>query len=361
MRFIFGCGGTGGHIYPALALAKKLGESGHQAFFVGHKSGMEASLIKSEGYPFHPIRVQKLSRKLSVSLLAFPFQLLGGIINCWKYIGFSRPDAVICTGGFVSGPVAIAAILCKIPLFFHESNSFPGLTTRYLAKYTSITFVSWQSTPDHLKKAPHKLTGIPLLPRKTDSGKLNPQELGLSMEKPIILITGGSQGSLAINQAIDAASKQMLDNGWQLVWQTGKTGYQQFAAKYHDTPGIYLFDFSPLLPLFYQFASLAITRAGAMTIAELEQSRLPAILIPLPSAAENHQFYNASEQQDKGLALCLQQKDLNPDTLITNIEKILKHRQSYLDSFQMVPPNTAADDISKAILDYLQKEETNVR
>jgi len=356
VKIVFGCGGTGGHIYPALALAREFKAQGHTAIFIGNRDGMEADLVKRSGYIFHPIRVRKLDRRLDLSLLSFPFLLIFSIVKCLSYYHRTRPDAVICTGGFVSGPVAIAAILGRIPLFFHESNSLPGLTTRCLARYTRLTFVSWPAAMTRLKGAPLRLVGIPLLERANDSTSADLGSLGIDVSKPVILVTGGSQGSLMINRAVDGAVESIQANGWQLIWQTGQSGYREFSTRHKDTPGVHIFAFSPQLPMFYRAAAVAVSRAGAMTIAEQESYRCPAILIPLPTAAENHQYYNAIEQQKKGVALCLEQKDLNADSLIAVIKRMMQRRDSFLDQLATLPPNTAAADICSAILDTLAKE-----
>jgi len=349
VRFIFGCGGTGGHIYPALALAKTLSQQKHTCSFIGNATGMEAEIVKRHHYLFHPIRVEKLSRTLHPSLFGFPFHLLSSIINCLKYIRKTKPDAVICTGGFVSGPVAIAAIISRIPLYFHESNSLPGLTIKALAKYSRITFVSWESSQKRLQQAKTQLVPIPLLPRDATDEEADLAALGIDPHQPVILVSGGSQGSLMINRTIDSALDAILQRGWQLIWQTGSASFAEFSSRHKDKEGLYIFPFSPILPLLYEKATLAITRAGAMTIAELEEARLPAILIPLPTAAENHQFYNASEQESKGLAICLQQSKLSPENLILAISLLLKNRQDYLQRLNQLPPNTASADICHII------------
>lgn len=364
MKLVFGCGGTGGHIYPALALAREFGCHGHHSVvFIGNRDGMEAELVKRESYDFYPIRVRKLSRGWDVSLLGFPFHLLASVFKCLAYYRRFRPDAVICTGGFVSGPVGLAAVLGRVPLFFHESNSLPGLTTRFLARYTRMTFISWEAARARLPKAPLMMAGIPLMPRGQAPGQESPDlaDFGLDASRPLILVSGGSQGSQAINSAVEEALELILERGWQLVWQTGKAGYAHLAPAHKARAGVWLFDFSPLLPLFYPLASVAVTRAGAMTIAEQEAARVPAILIPLPGAADNHQLFNALEQQKKGVARCLEQKDLNPHGLIARIAEILEHRDEYHKKLEAIPPNHAAMAIRAQVISMLAKETHHVR
>ncbi|MGC9362397.1 MAG: UDP-N-acetylglucosamine--N-acetylmuramyl-(pentapeptide) pyrophosphoryl-undecaprenol N-acetylglucosamine transferase, partial [Candidatus Syntrophosphaera sp.] len=160
-RILIGCGGTGGHIYPGIALGQELRKLGCEVLFVGNRDGMEAKLIPAEDFPFRGIKVQKLYRKLSLSNLLFPFLLGSATLCSRRIIRDFKPDGVICTGGFVSGPVSLSAITLKKPLFFHESNSYPGMTTRHLARYTRTTFTSFSGARKHLPKARVRELGIP--------------------------------------------------------------------------------------------------------------------------------------------------------------------------------------------------------
>lgn len=352
MKFIFGGGGTGGHVVPALALADELRLRGHLCSFIGNADSVEARLCADNNYPIAYIKVQKLYRNFSPHNLLFPWYLASSILTARAILKKEQPAAVICTGGFVAGPVAIAASLLHLPLFFHESNSYPGLVTRYLAKRINRIFISFESTRKYLPKADLALYGIPI--KIPDGSAYSLTALGLKDEIPTILVSGGSQGSLAINKAIDAALPEILASGYQLLWQTGKTSFQSFAAKHQHTPGVHLFAFSPDLPKMLAKATMAITRAGAMTIAEQEEARVPAILIPLPTAAGNHQFINAQEQQRKGVAIMLPQAILNASTLMKAIREIANNQQQYRDALANIPPNNATTKIVDNILAYLK-------
>ena len=355
LRFVFGCGGTGGHIFPGIAVANELRRQNCEILFIGNRGGLEESLVASEGYPFRGIRMRKLYRKVSLDNLLFPVTLVMSVLASRKIMRGYRPHGVVCTGGFVSGPVAIAAVLCKIPLFFHESNSYPGLATRYLSRFARITFTAFFQTASYLKKTRVQRLGIPLPERTTPSPPPDLQELGLEPGLPVLLVTGGSQGSQAINNVIDAAMPRLLNMGLQVIWQTGNTGYAVFAKRHANRKGVHVFSFSPQLAEFYRLAKVAVTRAGAMTLAELEANRLPAVLVPLPTAAENHQHFNAQEQQSRGLACLLPQKDLNPDSLIAALNSILQNFAAYQAKLEL-PPNHAAQDIADTILANLSKE-----
>ncbi len=355
LRFVFGCGGTGGHIIPGIAIALELRKKGCEVLFIGNRGSMESRLVAAEGFPFREIRVQKLYRKLSLSNLLFPFRLVTSTFAAFNIIKVFRPDGVICTGGFVSGPVAIASIMRRIPLFFHESNSYPGLTTRRLARYTRVTFTSFASTAKYLAKTRVEQLGIPLLERGVQEQAPSLAELGFVANKPILLVTGGSQGSQAINSVVDRALPRILEKGYQVLWQTGKSGYYSCSQRHKDAQGVHIFDFSPHLASFYKLAEVAVTRAGAMTLAELEANQIPSVLVPLPSAAENHQYFNALEQQKRGLALLLGQDKLTPESLLAALDHIRQHYNEYKASLDL-PPNRAAADIASAILADLDKE-----
>ncbi|MDD4148112.1 MAG: undecaprenyldiphospho-muramoylpentapeptide beta-N-acetylglucosaminyltransferase [Candidatus Cloacimonetes bacterium] len=349
MRFAFGAGGTGGHIVPAIALARELKSRGHECIFIGNASSMEERLAQKHSLSFFPIKVQKLYRSLNPDNLLFPYYLAGSILKSRRILKDEHIDGVITTGGFVSGPVAIAAISHKVPCFLHESNSYPGLSTRYLSRYLHRTYISFEQSRPYLPKAKLKNFGIPILESVRDTG-FSLTTLGLKDDRPTILISGGSQGSLAINSVVSSVVGELLSSGWQILWQTGSLTYKQFYKQHNGKEGLYIFDFNSELSNMMKKVNLAITRAGAMTIAELEAAALPAILIPLPTAAENHQYYNALAQKNKGVAELLVQSELNPQNLLATIKKVEpdKLRKALL----ALPANTATEQIVTDILSF---------
>lgn len=351
MKFVFGAGGTGGHVMPALALADVLRQQGHECLFVGNKNSIEEQLCRENSYRFESIKVQKLYRSIKPANLLFPYYLGHSIWNASKLVQRENPDAVICTGGFVSGPVALAARWQRIPLFFHESNSYPGLVTRVLQRSIMRIYISFDSSREYLAKAELKKLGIPL--KKRQLQELNLEKLNLLNDKFTILVSGGSQGSLAINRAVEKILPYLAEKNWQLLWQTGRSTFAQF-AEHQNKPGIHLFAFSPELPAMLGKADLAITRAGAMTIAELEETGTPAILIPLPTAAENHQYHNALEQHRKGYALLLQQSELSPGSLQKAIETIVSSLGDFQSRLRNIPKNNASEAIVNDLLDCLK-------
>ncbi|MDD4687838.1 MAG: undecaprenyldiphospho-muramoylpentapeptide beta-N-acetylglucosaminyltransferase [Candidatus Cloacimonetes bacterium] len=349
MIFAFGAGGTGGHIIPALALAKELINKGHKCIFIGNSFSMEERLAKQAKIPFFYIKINKLYRSFKPINLLFPYFLTSSVLKARKIIKRENIDGVITTGGFVAGPVAVAAISKKIPCFLHESNSYPGITTKYLAKYLNRLYISFEESRKYLKSTSIRNMGIPII--KADSTtSFTLESVGLQSGKDTLLITGGSQGSLAINNSVSSIINVLLEGGWQILWQTGRTTFDMFARKHKDKQGLYIFDFNSNLTQMMHYADLAITRAGAITIAELEAAALPSILIPLPTASENHQYYNALAQKNKEVAELLIQTELSPQNLLSTIKTIDCNKLK--NNLNKLPPNTAAERIVTDILSF---------
>jgi len=344
---------------PALALADELQARGHECSFIGNANSVEARLCAANGYHLDIIKVQKLYRSITWDNFLFPYYLARSVFQAVNLLKRLRPQAVICTGGFVAGPVALAASLMKIPLFFHESNSFPGLVTRFMARRITCIYISFASTRRYLPKAHLEHLGIPLKQKVLNRFELS--GIGLADNIPTILVSGGSQGSVAINNVIDLALPEIIKQGYQLLWQTGAISFEKYASKHQNTPGVYIFAFSPDLPQMQSKAIFAITRAGAMTIAELEENKVPAILIPLPTAAENHQYYNAREQQEKGVAILLPQNQLTPASLMEAINLLKAELINYRNALGKLPPNTASSRIVDSILDQIKAHSTQRR
>ncbi|HPS38864.1 MAG TPA: undecaprenyldiphospho-muramoylpentapeptide beta-N-acetylglucosaminyltransferase [Candidatus Cloacimonadota bacterium] len=357
MRFVLGGGGTGGHIYPLVAIAEELRKGGHEVSFIGNRDSMESRLIPKEGYPFLAINVQKLYRKLTLKHLNFPVLFSKSFFSCMSFLRRIKPDAVICTGGFVSGPIALAAILLKRPLYFWDGNSYPGLTTRLLARYMKGIFVAFRDTERHLNAARTINTWIPLRSDFRTDSVWDAKKYGLSESKQAIFVTGGSQGSKALNEAVDSAINGMLEQGFELIWQTGKTQSEYYLNKYNGQKGVYIFGFSDELPAIMNYAWLAVTRAGAMTIAELQGAKLPAILIPLPTAAENHQYYNALEQERKGVAKLLEQSKLTGESLLECITSMRSSYSVYKEKLESIPLENVAANITNYIIKDISGKE----
>lgn len=335
MRFIVSGGGTGGHIYPALAIARGLLDRypGAEILYVGTRSGMEAEIVPREGLPFQGIASAGLKRKLSLKNLGVVWQAGHGLLQASGIIRRFRPGAVIGTGGYVCGPVVLAAALKGIPTLIHEQNALPGVTNRILARFASRVAVTFA---DSVSYFPHRektvLTGLPVRPEILQADReAGLKKLNFEADRFLLLSFGGSRGARSINQAmLPVLKKYAGDPRLNILHVTGKSGYEDFLeacsresmdlAKIGNvTVSSYLYNIQDALAA----ADLVISRAGAATLAELTALGLPSILTPYPYAAENHQEYNARALGKEGAAQVVLDRHLNGEALCLKIEELL--------------------------------------
>ena len=338
MRFVVSGGGTGGHIYPALAIAAGLTQRfpGAEVLYIGTDKGMEAEIVPKEGIPFKGIPASGLQRKLSLGNIRALWQALRGYRQAGRILRRWRPQVVIGTGGYVSGPVVLAAAMRRIPTLIHEQNAYPGITNRLLSRVAHCVAVTFDGAESIFpKKARIKLTGLPIRPeilaleRLSDGHGQDAQDKGLT-----ILSFGGSRGARVINEAmievIRAYGNQPRCN---LVHITGVQGYQEFRDK-AVAAGInldmlrnvaihpYLYNITEVLAK----ADLVVSRAGATTLAELTALGIPSILIPYPLATENHQEHNARALEKEGAAIVILDKDLTGASLNRRVSQLIEDK-----------------------------------
>jgi UDP-N-acetylglucosamine--N-acetylmuramyl-(pentapeptide) pyrophosphoryl-undecaprenol N-acetylglucosamine transferase len=300
--------GTGGHVFPALAVANELRQRGYSVHWLGTGRGLEANVVPQANIPLHCIDIVGLRSKGVVGWLLSPFRIFKAVWQARKVLQNVQPALVLGFGGFVTGPGGIATVLARIPLLIHEQNALPGLTNRWLARVATRVMCAFPHTFPNKNKA--IVTGNPL---RAEFMQLNTPE---RPRVPLrILIVGGSLGALALNETIPTALLQ-IQKETQLdidVWhQTGKTHYESMQSVYADAPfSARVSPFIEDMAQAYTWADVAICRAGALTISELAQAGLPAILIPFPHAVDDHQTHNARYLTDCGAAILLQQKQLN--------------------------------------------------
>jgi UDP-N-acetylglucosamine--N-acetylmuramyl-(pentapeptide) pyrophosphoryl-undecaprenol N-acetylglucosamine transferase len=318
-RLIFAGGGTGGHLFPAIAIADRIrsmleSETGADILFVGTRRGIEYRLRESLGYPLELINVRGLARSLSVANMLVPFLLVGAAIRVSSIVNTFKPDLVVGTGGYVSLPVLKVANWKKITTVIQEQNSFPGISTRKLATRATRVYLGFSEAKKYLKRSSQmKVTGNPVRPWVV--GGMRDEALKyfkLDPNKTTILVLGGSQGARSINNAILHSLKAgSLKEGYQLLWQAGKRDYKDVIADAGDMVSTHaLFPFENRVDLVYAAADFAVARAGALTLAELEACAVPSLLIPYPHAAGDHQTKNARQLVESGFARVTEQKEL---------------------------------------------------
>ena len=311
-RFLFAGGGTGGHLFPAVAVAEHIREMKPEAdiLFIGTKDKIEGRVIPKLGYKFRSIWIKGFSRKINLENLLFPVKLFVSIIQSLLINMSFRPKVAIGSGGYVAGPAIWAANVLGAKIILLEQNSYPGVTTRLLERYANEVHLSFEESKKYLRKEKiHHLTGNPV---RKNLGRLDKSEalkiFGLSKEKKTLLVLGGSLGARTINESMSAGINTIKENGIQVIWQTGKNYFEQFRQMNSDSIKVY--EFIEDMNAAYSACDLLLARAGATTIAELLNIGIPAILVPSPNVAENHQYFNAKSLSDKNAAVLIEDKNL---------------------------------------------------
>ncbi len=316
VKIIISGGGTGGHIFPAIAIANALKnkEESIDILFVGAKGKMEMEKVPAAGYPILGLWISGLQRRLTLKNLSFPLKLISSLIRAGIIIYKFKPDIVIGVGGYASGPTLNMATRKGIPTLIQEQNSYPGITNRLLAKKANKICVAYENMERFFPQSKIVITGNPVrqdllkIDGKREKGV---EYFGLSKNKKTLLIVGGSQGALSINKSIAANLELLSDNNLQLIWQTGKYYHSTAKDVVQNYPGkgINVYEFITKMDYAYSAADIIISRAGANAISELCIVGKPAIFIPLPSAAEDHQTKNAMSLVDKQAPILIKDKD----------------------------------------------------
>ena len=312
MKVIFAGGGTGGHIYPAIAVADELKTRvpDCEILFIGGTRGIERKIAGASGYTVKTVEIMGMPRKPSPAFLPFTVKLGKSIMQCRGYIREFKPSVVISTGGYVSGPAVLAALTLRTSIAMIEGNAYPGITNRAIARFADVVFLGVEDTIRHLPKLRDAImTGIPVR-KGIDSGDSGEaaKMYGFDPKAPALLIFGGSQGSRAINNAVSEAVGDIAAAGIQVLWQTGHKSHEEYRC--YESYSVRVVPYIERMELAYALADLVISRAGMMSIAEMTACGLPGILIPLPTAAENHQERNAQALADAGAAEMIRERDL---------------------------------------------------
>ncbi|MBI2620217.1 MAG: undecaprenyldiphospho-muramoylpentapeptide beta-N-acetylglucosaminyltransferase [Ignavibacteriales bacterium] len=356
-------GGTGGHVFPALAIAAELKKLRPEAriIFVGTKNRIEERIVPGYGYDFTTLWIGGFQRSLGLQHFLFPLKLLVSTIQSFFLIRHTKPSAVIGTGGYVCGPALAAAVMLGVPAFIHESNSYPGATTRLLASHATRVFLGLDDARRWLREKEHiELVGTPTSDSFEKASKEEAlRHFGLDNRKPVVFVTGGSQGSVSINNAV-LASVSRLGKRVQLLWQTGPRHFEVIRKATEGTPVGWIGPFIERMDLAYAAADLVVCRAGATTIAELTRVGIPAILVPYPFAAGDHQTHNARSLVESGAALLIPDSDLG-SRLSQEIRSLLdnpeKQRGMAVAAKRLGRPE-AARVVAERIMEIISKKES---
>jgi len=314
-RFVFVGGGTGGHLYPALAVAQqiRLMKPESEILFVGAKNKIEERIVPEYGFPFKPIWISGLSRKFDVRNFLFPVKLFVSAIQSFIINYGFKPRVAIGCGAYVSGPVVWSASLLGVKVMLLEQNSYPGVTNRILEKKAHEIHIAFEESKKYFRdESKLKLSGNPIrinlqLGDKTEAAK----SFGLDTTKKILLVVGGSGGARSINQAVADNIDQLVSNNIQVIWQTGQFYYEQY--KRFSKESVKIFPFISDMSNAYSAADIVLARSGATTIAEVSFLSLPVVFVPSANVAANHQYMNAKALKVVNAAELIEDKNLKDE------------------------------------------------
>ncbi len=365
LKVIISGGGTGGHIFPAIAIADAVKRRVPDAeiLFVGAKGKMEMERVPKAGYKIEGLWISGIQRSLTLKNLAFPLKLISSMAKANSIVRMFKPDVAIGVGGYASGPLLRVASSKRIPSLIQEQNSFPGITNRLLASKVNTVCVAYEGMDRWFPKEKIVMTGNPVREQVVQLEGKKPEActfFGLKADKPTLLVVGGSLGARTINQSIQKNLNLFKENGYQLIWQTGKLyGEKAYdAVREMDYEGIKTFKFIDRMDLAYALADVVVSRAGAMSVSEICLAEKPAILVPSPNVAEDHQTKNARALADKGAAILVADKDAE-EKLGEEMKNLLndKEKQETLsaNAAKMAHRN-AAEKIAEEVLKIAKRK-----
>ena len=343
-------GGTAGHVTPNIALIPKLRELGYEISYIGSYNGMEKKLIEDYDIPYYGISTGKFRRYFDLKNLTDPMRVIKGILEAKKILKQIDPDIIFSKGGFVAVPVVRAAKSLNIPIITHESDMTPGLANKLCLPAATAICCNFPETLKNLPKEKAVLTGTPIREElKSGSREAGLAFTGFSGEKPIIMVTGGSLGAVAVNTAVRNALPELLTR-YDVVHLCGKGKLDEHLI---GTPGYIQYEYiKEELPDIFAMADMVISRAGANAICEIATLRKPNLLIPLPSkASRGDQILNAHSFESQGFSMVIDEENLTTKTLIDGVDDLYSNRQKYIDAMSA----SSQSDAIAVIIDLIEK------
>jgi len=366
VRIVVSGGGTGGHIFPAVAVAHAI-QSLHpdaHIHFIGAQGKMEMEKVPEAGYPILGLPVRGIQRSFSLKNLQVPFQLLASIWTAFTFLGKFKPNCVIGFGGYAAGPVLFAARLRRIPIYLQEQNAFAGLTNKANASAAQRIFTAYSAVESVFPKSKIMLTGNPVRSEiahfqvNLELQKEARAQFGIKSTEICVFITGGSLGAKALNTFAYANAKRLKAEGIQLIWQTGAAYAQSFPEHLTElqAAGVWCAPFIRSMQMAYAAADIVVARAGAITVSELACTGIPTIFVPSPYVAEDHQTHNAKAIVQAGAALLVPESEIQNQLFNTIVA--LAHntsaRAQMRTAWQPLTFKQAAHTIAETLLNDLQ-------
>ncbi len=358
-------GGTGGHVYPAIAIADAITALRPEArvVFAGTEDRLEARAVPAAGYALHPITAQGIQRRFSAKNLMAPVRVLQGLMQSWRLVGSIQPDVAVGTGGYVSGPVLLAAWLRGRPLLIQEQNAYAGVTNRLLARLAERVHLAFPEAKEWVPAARAEVSGNPTRRslREADPGEAR-AALQLPADGRVLLVMGGSLGSAALNEAVETNLEALLDeDDVHVVWQTGTRYHEAITERVADHPRLRLLEYIDRMDRAYAAADLVVCRAGALTCSELMVTGTPAVLVPSPNVVADHQTKNARSMERTGAAQLLPESELT-DRFVEVVHDLLHDpdtRNEMADAARDMARPGAAETIARDVLTLADRYRTN--
>jgi UDP-N-acetylglucosamine--N-acetylmuramyl-(pentapeptide) pyrophosphoryl-undecaprenol N-acetylglucosamine transferase len=341
IRLLIAASGTGGHLFPAIALAQKLPD--YQIQWLGVPNRLETQLVPKE-YPLNTIAVEGFQQGFSLSSVRILGKLALSILEVRRILKQGKFQGVFTTGGYIAGPAVIAARSLGLPIIFHESNAIPGKVTRFFGPWCSVVALGFAVAAKYLPRAKNVCVGTPVRSQFLDGAINAPLDLAIPDSVPLIVVFGGSQGAVAVNKLVRESAKAWFDAGAYVVHLTGDRDLEADSLKH---PQYIALPFYNNMAALLQRATLAISRSGAGSLTELAVCETPAILIPYPFAAEDHQSYNAEVFSKAGAALTLKQSELTAQILQSNVLNLLQSPQELAKMGQKAKAIAVPDSAEK--------------
>ena len=362
-KIIISGGGTGGHVFPAIAIANALKTKVNdvEILFVGAKGRMEMEKVPAAGYKIEGLWISGLQRSLSFKNLSFPFKLICSLLKAKKIIRKFKPNAVVGVGGYASGPTLRMAALKNIPVIIQEQNSYPGITNKLLAKYADKICVAYSEMEKYFPASKILITGNPvrhdvidIKDKKNDASEF----FRLDHKKTTILVIGGSLGAVSINESIRKNLETFQNQELQLIWQTGKN-YINTAKDIvgdNDDNNIRVVEFIKRMDYAYAMADIVISRAGAIAISELCAVGKPTIFVPLPTAAENHQYKNAEALKKQEAAIIVKNSEANEKLVekVIELSKNISEQKKLTENITKLAYTKADEQIAEEIIKLIK-------
>lgn len=364
MKIVVSGGGTGGHIYPALALVKEIQKTNEDAKFlyIGSMNGLEEKLVARENISFEAIKISGFKRKISLDNVKTVTNFLKAVAKCKKMLKEFQPDVVIGTGGYVCGPVVYAAAKLKIPTIIHEQNSVPGLTNKFLSKFVDKVAICFEEAATYFPSNKVVFTGNPRASEVVgQDGMKGRLSLGLSTTKPLVTIFGGSRGAKPINDAVLNMLPNLKNKEYQVLYITGDVHFEKVISKVKEIDGLVNVKVVPFIynmPEVLASTDVCVSRAGATTLAELTVLGIPSILIPSPYVTNNHQVKNAESLKKQDAAKIILEPELTDEVLLETIESIIldkeKTKQMKENAMKLGVPNATTKLVE--VIEQLMKK-----